>query len=507
MSWVAIACFVLVIAITLVITYLAARRTQSAADFYVAGGKITGVQNGFAIAGDFMSAATLLGTTAMIYTSGFDAAIYLVSSPLAFVIFLFLMTDKLRELGRFTFVDILATRLKERPIRMFAAFTALVSALMYLMVQVVGAGALIQILFGIDYSVAVVIVSVLMVTYVTVGGMLATTWVQITKAILLLGGISMLAVLTMAQFGFDFGRMYDIAAVKNGVKDGSGAINWLLTPGGLNLDTLASLSLGLGLVFGLVGSPHLLMRFFTVPDARAARTSAAVAMTCVVFVNLIIFFVVGVATVALLKGDPAFVDAHGVVAGGANMVAVHLARVVGGEAFYGVMAAIAFATILAVVAGLTLASASAVSHDLYAGALRKGRTTEAQELRVSRLTTVVIGIVVIGLGLAFEGQNVAYLVSLALAVAASTNFPMLILTMYWPRLTTAGAIAGGSVGLVTTIVLMILGPAVWVTVLGNESPVFDSPYPALYAMVAAFTVMVGVSLSGSDYAEEVSRPS
>jgi cation/acetate symporter len=359
-------------------------------------------------------------------------------------------------------------------------------------VQVVGAGALVQILFGIDYTYAVTIVSVLMVLYVSVGGMLATTWVQITKAVLLLMGITLLAVLTLNAVNFDFTLLYEQAHAQNDLKGSSFA--WLSTAGGLGLDSLASLSLGLGLVFGLVGSPHLLMRFFTVPDAKAARTSAAVAMTAVVYVNLIIFFVVGVATVALLNANPEFFDADGRVLGGENMVAIHLARLVGGNVFYGVMAAIAFATILAVVAGLTLASASSVSHDIYARVIRKGKASQREEIRVFQVVSVVLGLLVILLGIAFEGQNVAYLVSLALAVAASTNFPLLILTMYWRDFTTQGAICGGVVGLVTTIVLMVLGPAVWVTILGFDEAAFPSAYPALYSMVAAFAVMIGVSL-------------
>ena len=492
MSIIAISCFLGVIALTLMITYYAARRTTTAEDFYVAGGQISGVQNGLAIAGDFMSAATLLGTTAMLFTSGFDAAIYLASAPMAFMVFLFLMTDKLRTMGRFTFVDILAVRLEEKPIRILAATTALVSALMYLMVQVVGAGALVQILFGIDYKFAVMIVSVLMVLYVSLGGMLATTWVQITKAILLLGGITVLGLLTLLHVGFDFQGLYEAAGYKNTLDQGDP--QRLIMPGGLGLDVWASLSLGLGLVFGLVGSPHLLMRFFTVPDAKQARISAAVAMTAVSYVNLIIFFIVGVGTVALLKGDGQFYDENGMILGGANMIAVHLARFVGGNVFYGIMAAVAFATILAVVAGLTLASASAVSHDLYARVIRKGKATQSEEIRVFKLTSIVLGLAVILLGIAFEGQNVAYLVSLALAVAASTNFPLLILAMYWRGFTTRGAVWGGIVGLTTTIVLMILGPAVWVKVLGFSEPIFPSAYPALYAMVAAFSVMVLVSL-------------
>ena len=382
-------------------------------------------------------------------------------------------------------------RLREKPIRLLAASTALVSALMYLMVQVVGAGALIQILFDIDYTYAVILVSVLMVLYVSIGGMLATTWVQITKAILLLGGITILAVLILAHFDFDFGALYGLAGEKNELH-GAGA-DRLLMPGGLGLDVWAALSLGLGLVFGLVGSPHLLMRFFTVPNVAEARKSAAVAMTAIVFVNLVIYFVLGAAAVALLKGEGAFMDATGQILGGDNMVAVHVARVVGGDVLYGIIAAVAFATILAVVAGLTLASASAVSHDVYASVIKKGQATEQDEVRVSRITTIVLGFFVIGLGLAFEGQNVAYLVSLALAVAASTNFPLLILTMYWSKFTTEGAVCGGIVGLLTTVVLMILGPAVWVGVMGNPEPIFPSAYPALYAMVASFSTMIGVS--------------
>ncbi|MDA1073889.1 MAG: cation acetate symporter [Proteobacteria bacterium] len=499
MSLVAISCFAFVIVITLGITYVAARRTHSADDFYIAGGNISGTQNGLAIAGDFMSAATLLGTSAMVFEAGYDAAIYISASMVAFTLFIFLMTDKLQELGHYTFTDILCTRLNERPIRIVAATTALASALMYLMVQVVGAGALIQILFGIDYWVAVVLVSTLMVLYVSVGGMLATTWVQITKAVLLLMGITVLAGLTLWQFGFDLSAMYDSAYRKHATP------HWLIAPGGLDLDLLSSLSLGFGLVFGLLGSPHLLMRFFTVADAYQARKSALVAMACVSYVNLLIFFVVGIGAVALINGRPEYFE-NGIIAGGANMVAVHLAREIGGNVFFGIIAAIAFATILAVVAGLTLASVSAISHDLYARVVRKGQATEREEIRVSRISTVVLGVLVIGLGLAFEGQNVAYLVSLALAVAASTNFPMLILTMYWRRFTTMAAVLGGVTGLVTTLALVILGPAVWVTVLGNQTPVFGSAYPALYSMLTAFGVMFVVSLLKAEPGRDAMNP-
>ena len=488
MSLIAIGCFVAVIALTLVITAVAARRVNTAEDFYVAGGRISGTQNGLAITGDFVSGATLLGTTALAFAIGFDAGIYLCASMVAFAVFVFFMTDKLRALGKFTFTDVLATQLDEVPMRALGSVTALVSALMYLMVQIVGAGALIQVLFAIDYKWAVVLVSLLMVLYVGLGGMLATTWVQITKAVLLLVGITTLALLTLGEFDYSMSALHAAAKANHA----SGEL--LMGMGGLDLDPLSSLSLGLGLAFGLLGSPHLLMRFFTVPNAREARKSAVVAAGCVAFVNLIILFIVAWGAIALVQGNAAYYDEAGNVLGGENLVAIHLARQVGGDVFFGIMAAVAFATILAVVAGLTLACASAVSHDLYAGVLRRGQVSEAQEVRVSRLTTIGVGLICIVLGWAFEGQNVAYLVSLALAVAASTNFPLLIFAMYWRRFTTRAAVAGGITGLITTVSLVVLGPAVWVSVLGNAEPVFPSGYPALYSMTAAISVMILVTL-------------
>jgi len=464
MSLIAIGCFVAVIALTLVITAVAARRVNTAEDFYVAGGRISGTQNGLAITGDFVSGATLLGTTALAFAIGFDAGIYLCASMVAFAVFVFFMTDKLRALGKFTFTDVLATQLDEVPMRALGSVTALVSALMYLMVQIVGAGALIQVLFAIDYKWAGVLVSLLMVLYVGLGGMLATTWVQITKAVLLLVGITTLALLTLGEFDYSMSALHAAAKANHA----SGEL--LMGMGGLDLDPLSSLSLGLGLAFGLLGSPHLLMRFFTVPN------------------------VVAWGAIALVQGNAAYYDEAGNVLGGENLVAIHLARQVGGDVFFGIMAAVAFATILAVVAGLTLACASAVSHDLYAGVLRRGQVSEAQEVRVSRLTTIGVGLICIVLGWAFEGQNVAYLVSLALAVAASTNFPLLIFAMYWRRFTTRAAVAGGITGLITTVSLVVLGPAVWVSVLGNAEPVFPSGYPALYSMTAAISVMILVTL-------------
>ena len=483
----AITFFLAIILLTVGITIVAARRTHTAADFFVAGGTVGGVANGFAIAGDFMSAATLLGISAIIFTAGYDAVIYLAAPLAAFSILIFLMTDKLKELGRYTFTDIVCARLKERPLRILAAITTLVFSIMYLMVQVVGAGALIEVLFGIDYGWAVLIVTGLMVLYVGVGGMLATTWVQITKAVMLLVGIAVLALLTLAHFDFDFAALYTLAETRHGSE------GFLRKGGGLGLSTLSALSLGIGLSFGLAGSPHLLMRFFTVRDAAAARQSAVVAISAIAFVNLLLFFVIGVGAVALVKGNPAYLDSEGAITGGANMVSVHLSHAVGGEIFFGVISAVAFATILAVVAGLTLASVSAVSHDLYANVLRAGKASGADQVRVSRFAAVVLGLVVAGLGMMFEKENIAYLISLTLAIGASTNFPLLIMSIYWRGLTTRGALAGGTVGLTAAIMLMVLAPPVWVSVLGNETAVFPESYPALYSVILAFGTMFVVS--------------
>lgn len=484
---IAISFFLLVIMITVAITAVASQRTRTADDFYVAGGKVGGLANGLAIAGDFMSAATLLGISAIIFNAGFDAAIYLGAPLAAFSIMIFLMTDKLQRLGRYTFTDIVVARLKERPIRILVAITTLAFSIMYLMVQVVGAGALIQVLFGIDYGWAVLIVTALMVLYVAVGGMIATTWVQITKAVMLLMGITVLAFLSLKAFDFEFARLY-AAANRNFSTDTK-----VMTPGGLGLSTLSALSLGLSLCFGLAGSPHLLMRFFTVPNAKAARQSAGVALGAVAFVNVLLFFVIGIAAIAIVKDNPAYLDAAGGVVGGANMVSVHLAQAVGGDVFFGIMAAVAFATILAVVAGLTLACVSAITHDLYAKVIKEDAVDEVEQLKLSRYATLVIGVMVSVLGILFEGQNIAYLVSLALTIGASTNFPLLMLSMYWPGLTTRGAIWGGGVGLVLSVVLIGLGPGVWVRVLGFATPVLSEAYPAIYSILFAFATMGLVS--------------
>ncbi|SNY73022.1 cation/acetate symporter ActP [Pantoea sp. GL120224-02] len=475
----AIIMFVVFVAATLGITYWASKRTRSRSDYYTAGGNITGFQNGLAMAGDFMSAASFLGISALVYTSGYDGLIYSLGFLVGWPIILFLIAERLRNLGRYTFADVASYRLQQKPIRTLSACGSLVVVALYLIAQMVGAGKLIQLLFGLDYHIAVVLVGILMVMYVLFGGMLATTWVQIIKAVLLLFGASFMAIMVMKATGFSFNTLFTEAMA---VHPKGAAI---MQPGGLVKDPISALSLGLGLMFGTAGLPHILMRFFTVADAREARKSVFWATG---FMGYFYFltFIIGFGAILLVGANPAFKDASGALIGGTNMAAVHLANAVGGSLFLGFISAVAFATILAVVAGLTLAGASAVSHDLYASVIRKGQATERDELRVSKITVLILGVVAIVLGIAFEKQNIAFMVGLAFSIAASCNFPIILLSMYWSKLTTRGAMIGGWLGLITAVVLMILGPTIWVQVLGHATPVYPYEYPALFSMAAAF---------------------
>ncbi|HAU5565449.1 TPA: cation acetate symporter [Serratia fonticola] len=475
----AIIMFVVFVAATLGITYWASKRTRSRSDYYTAGGNITGFQNGLAMAGDFMSAASFLGISALVYTSGYDGLIYSLGFLVGWPMILFLIAERLRNLGRYTFADVASYRLQQKPIRTLSACGSLVVVALYLIAQMVGAGKLIQLLFGLDYHIAVVLVGILMVMYVLFGGMLATTWVQIIKAVLLLFGASFMAIMVMKATGFSFNTLFTEAMA---VHPKGAAI---MQPGGLVKDPISALSLGLGLMFGTAGLPHILMRFFTVADAREARKSVFWATG---FMGYFYFltFIIGFGAILLVGANPAFKDASGALIGGTNMAAVHLANAVGGSLFLGFISAVAFATILAVVAGLTLAGASAVSHDLYASVIRKGQATERDELRVSKITVLILGVVAIVLGIAFEKQNIAFMVGLAFSIAASCNFPIILLSMYWSKLTTRGAMIGGWLGLITAVVLMILGPTIWVQVLGHATPVYPYEYPALFSMAAAF---------------------
>lgn len=475
----AIVMFVIFVGATLYITYWASKRTRSRKDYYTAGGNITGLQNGLAMAGDFMSAASFLGISALVYTSGYDGLIYSLGFLVGWPIMLFLVAERLRNLGRYTFADVASYRLKQKPIRTLSACGSLVVVALYLIAQMVGAGKLIELLFGLNYHVAVVLVGVLMVMYVLFGGMLATTWVQIIKAVLLLAGASFMAIMVMKSVGFSFNTLFNQAMEVNPKGPA------IMRPGGLVSDPISALSLGLALMFGTAGLPHILMRFFTVSDAKEARKSVFYATG---FMGYFYFltFIIGFGAIVLVGSNPAFKDAAGALIGGTNMAAVHLADAVGGSFFLGFISAVAFATILAVVAGLTLAGASAVSHDLYANVFKQGKATERDELKVSKITVLVLGLVAIGLGILFEKQNIAFMVGLAFSIAASCNFPILILSMYWSKLTTRGAMVGGWLGLLTAVILMILGPTIWVKVLGHAAPIYPYEYPALFSMAAAF---------------------
>jgi cation/acetate symporter len=481
----AIIMFLIFVGATLGITYWAAKRTKTAKDFYTAGGGITGFQNGMAIAGDYMSAASFLGISALVYAKGYDGLIYSIGFLVGWPIILFMVAEQLRNLGKYTFADVASYRLRQTPIRTLAAFGSILTVVLYLIAQMVGAGKLIQLLFGLDYEIAVILVGVLMILYVTFGGMLATTWVQIIKAFLLLSGATFMAVAVMAHYNFNFESLFATAVEMKGTTD-------IMAPGGLVSDPISAISLGIALMFGTAGLPHILMRFFTVSDAKEARKSVFYA-TGFIGYFYILTFIIGFGAIVLVFQNPQYldlakqaIDGGAPILGGDNMAAIHLSHAVGGDFFLGFISAVAFATILAVVSGLTLAGASAISHDLYASVLRAGRADGMMEMKVSKISTVVLGLVAIYLGIAFEDQNIAFMVGLAFAIAASANFPILFLSMFWSKLTTRGALLGGSLGLATAAVLVILGPTVWVDVLKNPEAIFPYKYPALFSVTAAF---------------------
>ncbi|POA99416.1 cation acetate symporter [Chromobacterium sinusclupearum] len=504
-NWHAIIMFFLFVAFTLGITYWAARRTKSASDFYAAGGGITGFQNGLAIAGDYMSAASFLGISALVFDKGYDGLIYSMGFLVGWPIILFLVAERLRNLGKYTFADVASYRLQQGPVRSFAALSTLVVVAMYLIAQMVGAGKLIQLLFGMSYGSAVLMVGVLMVCYVLFGGMLATTWVQIIKAVLLLAGATFMALMVLATVGFNPELMFEkaVAAHSKGIA--------IMSPG--KADPIDSISLGLALMFGTAGLPHILMRFFTVADAKEARKSVFFA-TGFIGYFYILTFIIGFGAIMLVLNQPGMMETvmkdgkevHQLV-GGSNMAAIHLADAVGGNIFLGFISAVAFATILAVVSGLALSGASAVSHDLYASVFKHGKANEADEIRVSKITTVVLGVVAIVLGLVFEKQNIAFMVGLAFSIAASANFPVLFLSMFWKGLTTRGAVIGGLIGLISAVVLIVLGPTVWVEVLKHEHAVFPYKNPALFSMTLAFvaTWLISVLDTSKQAADEKAK--
>ena len=499
-NWVAISMFAVFVVATLFITKWAAARTKSAADFYTAGGGITGFQNGLAIAGDYMSAASFLGISAAVMATGYDGLIYSIGFLVGWPVITFLMAERLRNLGKFTFADVAGYRFQQAPIRVFAASGTLVGVAFYLIAQMVGAGALIKLLFGLEYWIAVVIVGGLMMVYVLFGGMTATTWVQIIKAVMLLAGVTFMAFMVLAQFGFSpetlFAKGVEVRTqiAANGGKTPTEAAQIglaIMGPGGFIKDPISAISFGMALMFGTAGLPHILMRFFTVPDAKQARKSVLWATTWIGYFYVLIF-IIGFGAITLVLTNPEFADtAKGIIKGGggsANMAAVLVAKAVGGNVFFGFISAVAFATILAVVAGLTLSGASAVSHDLYATVYKKGNANSDAELKVSRLTTLALGVVAVVLGIVFEKQNIAFMVALAFAIAASANFPVLFMSVLWKDCTTRGAVIGGFLGLISSVALTVVSPSVWEATLGNPkgSALFPYSSPALFSMTIAF---------------------
>jgi len=482
-NWTAIIMFFAFVVLTMGITKWAAKQNTSTEDYYTAGGGITGFQNGMAIAGDYMSAASFLGISSLVYMKGYDGLIYSIGFLVGWPVILFLMAERLRNLGKFTFSDVASYRLGQTPIRVLSASSSLIVVAFYLIAQMVGAGQLIKLLFGLDYIVAVILVGILMVTYVMFGGMLATTWVQIIKAVMLLSGATVIAVLVLVHVNFDFNKLFTTAISIHPKKEA------IMSPGGLVTDPISAISLGLALMFGTAGLPHILMRFFTVADAKEARKSVFYA-TGFIGYFYILTFIIGFGAILLVSTNPEFIIAGQPfdknIVGGGNMVALHLAKAVGGNLLLGFISAVAFATILAVVAGLALAGASAVAHDLYSCVIKKGKANPDDEMKVTKRTVLALGALAIILGIIFEKQNVAFMVGLAFSLAASCNFPVLFMSMYWKNLTTRGALFGGAMGLATALILTILSPGVWVSVLGNAKAIVPYSNPSLISITVAF---------------------
>jgi len=478
----AVSFFLLFVLASLGITYWAAKKTKSTAEFYTAGGQISGFQNGLALAGDFMSAASFLGIAGLVALNGFDGLIYSIGFLVGWPIVMFLIAEPLRNLGTYTFADVVAYRMRQTPVRIASAIGTLAVVSFYLIAQMVGAGNLIKLLFGMEYELAVVIVGCVMLAYVIFGGMMATTWVQIIKAFLLLGGAILLAILVLSQpqFGFNPLNLFAAAADKYGPD--------VLAPGKQVANPLDAMSLGMSLMFGTAGLPHILMRFYTVPDAQAARKSVMYATWFIGFFYLLTF-ILGFGAMTLLGQD-----SIKAIDKGGNMAAPLLAEYLGGDVLLGFIAAVSFATILAVVAGLTLSGAAALSHDLWVNVVRGGSANESEQLKVARAATGLLGVLAIILGIVFKGQNVAYMVGLAFAIAASGNFPALLMSILWREFTTNGAVASMVTGTLSSLLLIYLSPTIQIDLLKNTEAIFPLKNPGLVTIPLSFLVGIGVSL-------------
>ena len=487
LNMIAIAMFLVFVVISLGITFWAALRTKSTSDFLAAGGRISGFQNGLAITGDWCSSAALMGIAALIYMKGFDGLIYSVVPFGAWPLMMFLMADRLRNLGKYTIADIVSLRFARVQIRTLIAVSSLVFVVGYLIVQLVGAGTLISNLFGLPYATAEMIIGALIVVYVAFGGMIATTYVQLVKAVLLLSGATFISLAVLYRFDWSLDGLYAAAITHHPTKEA------IMQPGTLFPDPVSAISCGVMLLLGGAAMPHVLMRFFTVPDAKQARRSVFFAASFIGYFYLLTF-IIGYGAIVFVMNDPQYLDAvTGAIRGGPNMAAIHLSEAMGGDYFLGYIAAVAFATIVAVVAGLTIAGASAISHDLYANIFRHGKATDQEVVKVSRISALALGVVGVGLGIAFEGQNIAELIVIPFTVSSSVFFPILFLSMYWRGLTTTGAVVGGWVGLGLGIILLVLGPIIWKDILHHLEPIFPYKQPALFTIIASFLTMIVVS--------------
>ena len=478
MSFVAIFFFVAIVGLTLVITWWASKRTSSASDFYTAGGGLTGWQNGLAIAGDYLSAASFLGIAGSIALFGFDGFFFSIGYLVAYLVVLYIVAEPLRNLGRFTLADMITARFDKAKVRATAALSTITIVLFYMIAQLVGAGALIQLLLGIEYWMAVLLVGVMMTTYVLFGGMTATSWVQIVKAVLLMLGTIIISFLVLAKFDFSIANMF--THMSTATEHGEAYLN----PGLRYTDGIDTISMLIALVLGTAGLPHILMRFFTVKDAQTARSS-------VIWATWIVglFYVL---TIFLGFGAAAFVGKETIVAANpaGNMAAPLLAQALGGDILFSFVSAVAFATILAVVAGLVLSGASALSHDIYGQIIKKGKITEKEAVKAARIGSIIISIVSILLALGAQTLNVAFLVSLAFCIAASANLPVILYTIYWKRFNTTGAVTAMLTGLISALVLVAVSPNVWNPVEGKAifvgDPLIMLTNPALISVPLGF---------------------
>jgi cation/acetate symporter len=475
-------------ALTLVITYWAARRTRTTEHFFAAGGQITPWQNGWALAGDFLSAAALLGIAGIVTSNGFDGMIYSIGWLVGWPIILFLIVEPLRNVGRFTFADVVAYRLSQRPVRLAGALGTLAVILFYLIAQMVATGSLIKLLFGLPYTWSVVVVGSVMLVYVLFGGMLATTWVQVVKAALLMSGGILLAFLVLTHFDMNPLKLFAAASEKYGAR--------VLQPGSRVVSgQWDAISLGLGLMFGTAAMPHVLMRVYTVKDSKAARLSILYATGLIGVFHLMVF-IIGFGAMVLV-GPEAVAKAGG----GGNMAAPLLALTVGGNAFFGFICAVAFATMLAVVAGLTLSGVATLCHDVWTNVVRNGHASQSEQLKVARIATVAISVLAIMLGIAFEGQNVAFMAGLAFSIACAANFPSLVLAIMWRRFTTPAAVASILVGTLSSLVLIYLSPTIQVDIIGKPLAQIEHEWwfvslrnPAIISMPLSFAVAIVLSL-------------